>query len=519
MKNKTLIIFTLIIAFIISGCSQTETQTIKNQNELRELNVAFPGQPPSLDPHITTATEALEIARNIFETLVTLNEKYEPVPMLANTIETSEDGRTYIFHLREGVKFHNGKEMTSEDVVASMNRWLEKASVAMTFLPGAKFKAENSHTVVLNLEEPATDVLDIMAGRSQFPAIMPKDIIDSAPAEGVSEIIGTGPFEFKEWRQDHHIHLVKFQDYTALNEEPSGLAGKKEVFFENVYFKIVPDSSTRLAGLETGEYDIASVIPHDSYDRLTDMPNVDSHLDYSGTNNLYYNRKEGPMANEKMRQAVNAALDLNEIMLAGFADEELYEIDHNYMKPDQMNWSSEAGKESYNQKDTEKAKKLLEEAGYSGEEIILLVSRTYDHIYNPTVVVQEQLQKIGMNIKLEEYDWAGYQDARGDNSRWDMVAVGGQGLLTTPSQLLALDASFASGSDHPKITELLNLIRMSKTQEEAKSHWSDLQEFLWNEYVPITVYGHFNTIIGTTNKLENFSVLQGPILWNTRMVE
>lgn len=519
MQNKTMFLLILVITFIISGCSQTENQATNKQNKEQNLNVAFSGQPPSLDPHITTATEALEIARNIFETLVTLNENYEPVPMLAESVESSEDGKVYTFHLREGVNFHNGEEMTSEDVVASMNRWLEKASVAITFLPGATFEAEGLHTVVLKLEEPATDVLDIMAGRSQFPAIMPKDIIDSAPAEGVSEIVGTGPFELKEWKQDQHIHLKKFDNYSMLDEEPSGLAGRKEVFFDNVYFKVVSDSSTRLAGLETGEYDVAIQIPHNNFEKVNNLPNVNVYLDYSGTNNVYYNRKEGPMANEKMRQAVNIALDLDEIMLAAFADEELYEVDHNYMKPDQINWNGESGKESFNQKDTERAKELLEEAEYNGEELILLTSRTYDYQYNSSVVLKEQLEQIGVNIKLEDYDWTGYQDRRNDLSKWDLVSVGGQGLLTTPSQLLALDSAFASGSDHPKITELLKLIRTAETQDKAREHWDELQGFLWNEYVPITIYGHQNSIVGTTSKLEDLSVLQGPIFWNTRMAE
>src|SRR5699024_3429075 len=145
--------------------------------------------------------------------------------------------------------------MTAEDVVASMNRWLEK-SPGGKLMKGAVFEEEGPSTVLLRLESPIADVLDIMADRVQFPAIMPKEVIDSAEIEGVTDYIGTGPFQFEEWRQDQHIHLVKFDDYTFDDSPSDGFSGKKEVFMNDVHFIFVPDHSTRIAGLSSGEYDI-----------------------------------------------------------------------------------------------------------------------------------------------------------------------------------------------------------------------------------------------------------------------
>lgn len=520
--NRKLLIITffLLTVLLIVGCSSNVAETNESSEELeKDLNIAFPAQPPILDPHITTAVQALEIARNIFETLVTVNEDYEPVPMLADSIESSKDGKTYTFHLREGVQFHNGEEMKSDDVEASMNRWLEKASVATTFLRGAKFESQGPYTVVLHLENRASDVLDILAGRSQFPAIMPKEIIETATETGVDDIIGTGPFKLMEWRQDQYIHLAKFENYVAVDSEPSGLSGKKEVFFDNVYFRVVVDPSTRLAGISTGEYDIATTLPNDSYDQLIDMPDVDVYFDYAGTNNIYYNRREGVMSDRVMRQAVNLALDMEQIMLASFTNEDLYDLDHNYMNPEQENWASTAGSESYNQSDIDKAKDLLEEANYNGEEIIILTSRAYDEQYNAAVVVEEQLKQIGMNAKLEEYDWTAYQDRRKDTSLWDIVTVGGQGLLTAPSQLLALDTVFAGGEEDARLGELVEIMRTSETQEETKAHWDTLQGYLWNDYVPITIFGHHSFIYASTEDLEGFTLLQGPILWNAKITK
>src|SRR5690606_30175475 len=112
----------------------------------------------------------------------------------------------------------------------------------------------------------------------------------------------------------------------------------------------------------------------------------------SGTQNIIYNKKEGIMSDAKLRQAVNAALNTEAIMLASFANENLYELEHGYMSTDQTSWASSAGSESYNQNDIEKAKQLAEEAGYNGEEIIIMTTSDYDYMYNTAVVAQEQLK-------------------------------------------------------------------------------------------------------------------------------
>ena len=203
-----------VALFTLSACSSIGTEkndeNESNKSENNELRIAVTAQPETLDNHITTATMASDIGRNIFETLVTLNSDYQPVPMLAETVEKSDDGKTYTFHLREGVKFHNGKELTSEDVVASMNRWVDKAGDE-DLKSGGAFEEIDSHTVVLKLKQPMSDILDIMADRTQFPSIMPKEVVESSSSKGVTEYIGTGPFKFVEWKQDQDIHLAKVE--------------------------------------------------------------------------------------------------------------------------------------------------------------------------------------------------------------------------------------------------------------------------------------------------------------------
>lgn len=531
-KWAGLLILLLSLGLVLAACgsdseepsdsgdsASTDTEaTDREASSGGVLNIAVSAQPPTLDTHLTTAIVALDVTRNIFETLVTLNGEFEAVPMLAESIDVSDDGLTYTFKLREGIKFHNGKEMTAEDVVASMNRWLEKSSRAVMLLAGASFEEVDTYTVQLNLQERATDTLDIMAGQGQFAAIMPKEVIESAGEDGVQEIIGTGPFKFNEWKQDQYIHLVKYDEYQPRDEEPSGYAGRKEALVDDLYYHIVTDTSTRIAGLQTGEYHIAEQIAPDNYEQLLNSDGIVAHTYLAGTNNMFFNKKEGIMSNKLMRQAVNIALDMEEIMLASFANEDLFFMHSSFMNPEQANWVSESGKESYNQADTERAKQLLEEAGYNGEEVRMMATRDYDHHYSAAVVVQEQLENIGVNVKLEIFDWPTLNQRINDPELWDIFFTS-TGYITTPSQLLPLNSDFAGWTNDPKITELLNAMRTAETLEEAEAHWDELQGFLWNDYVSNSMFGHYSNILGTTDKLEGFTVFRGTIPWNTKVLE
>lgn len=512
----------LLLITALVGCNNNEEDKEKNSSSEKsgnykdEINVAMTAQPPTLDSAMTVSQVALDIAGNIFETLYTLNADYEPTPMLAESVEVSEDGKTYTFKLREGIKFHNDKEMTSEDVTASMNRWLEASSRAKSLLAGAKFEAVDPYTVVLKLQNPSSDVLIIMASQSNFPAIMPKEIIESAPAEGVKEYIGTGPFKFKDWKQDQYIHLVKYDNYQPVDTKPSGFAGKKEAFVNDVYYHFVTDHSTRIAGIQTGEYDVADNIPTESYEQLSSMDNVKVHTFVGGTLTMFFNTNEGVLADVKMRQAINTAFNMDDIMLASFVNKDLYTLEPGYMNPNQIQWATDAGKEVYNQADIEKAKNLLKEAGYNGEEITLLTTQDYAEMYTATTVVQEQLRQLGMNVKIENFDFPTFLETKSDLTKWD-IFITSNGYQLTPPQLLAVTKDWA-GLDDPKVSDLLTAIRTADTEDAAKANWEELQGYLY-EYLSSTAIGQYKSILATTDKLEDFEVFEAPIIWNTKVVE
>ena len=513
MKHFPKLFVVLLLVISLIGCSSQPNESGTSQTG-GALKIAINAQPPTLDPLVTTATATYELARHIYEQLVTLNSKYQAVPMLAEKVEQSEDGKTYTFLLRKGVKFHNGKEMKAEDVVASMNKWMELSSRGKTVLKGATFEAKDDYTVIMNIPNPVVGVLETLAGASQFAAIMPKEIIEAAGPDGVKEYVGTGPFKFTEWKQDQYIHFTKYDEYSAVDTPADGLAGKKEALVDEIFFHIVTDGSTRLAGIQTGEYDGVIWLPRDNYEQLKSLPNVKTSIDFYGGHYIIFNKKKGVFSDVKMRQAVNAALDMDEIMLATFSSKDFYRLDHAFMYKEQVDWYSEAGKELYNQKDPEKAKRLMQEAGYNGQEIRILTSRDYDHVYNASVVVKEQLEKVGMKVKLEVYDWATLIDKRSKPDEFDAFVTGMPAFSTAP-QIVAFNSNWAGWTEDPKIEELLGKINSSLTVQEAKPYWDELQGYAY-EYVPFVKFGDFYLLNAYSDKLEGNTFLEGMILWNTK---
>src|SRR5690625_2957847 len=206
-SNKSIILFILML-FVLIGCnsqtsneedvssttdetSEEATKDTKEEGENEsevsgEIVVAYSAQPPVLDPHVSTADAISDTMRNVWDTLVTVDEDYNIQPLLADSWDVSDDGKTYTFYLRENVLFHNGKELTAEDVVASMNRWKDAPSGKGIFLE-ATFEEVDDYTVTLNLPEPLSTTLSTIShGGAGFAAIMPKEIIENAPEEGVA---------------------------------------------------------------------------------------------------------------------------------------------------------------------------------------------------------------------------------------------------------------------------------------------------------------------------------------------
>lgn len=238
MKKKTLsrvLAFSLCAALLATtGCGGSDKKdgsTDAKQTEAAaakdEMHIAVSANPPTLDTQISNSNIVGQIAYHIFEPLFAMDENYEPQPVLAESYEVSEDGLEYTIKLREGVKFHNGNEMTADDVVASMNRWIEKSPKANTLIGGSTFEKVDDYTVKMTANQASSDIITVLANPIMFAAIYPAEIVEAATDEGISEFIGTGPYKLAEWKQDQYIKLEKNDDYGEMKMQHLVLQAKK----------------------------------------------------------------------------------------------------------------------------------------------------------------------------------------------------------------------------------------------------------------------------------------------------
>lgn len=530
MKNLiTKLSFSILLLIFLIACSNEsedkKTEDTKNDQETAAtkanpekfedvLNIAYSAQPPTLDPHITTAVATSDIMRGVYETLITADADYNFKPMLAESYEVSEDGTEITFKLRQGVLFHDGEEMKAEDVVASMERWKEQSSRATPFRE-AKFEEIDEYTVVFKLKEPVSTTLSVLTGMlGSFPAIMPKKIVDGADERGIKEFIGTGPFKYEEWKQDGYVKLSKNPNYQSRDDEPSGLSGKKEALIEEVYFHIVTDASTRVAGVLSGEYDIIHATPYDQAEMIENNPDTENHIVPGSTYVFVLNKQQEVFKDVEVRKAVRLALNVDEIMHGAFADDQYYEINHNLVKPYLTNrFNTEVGKAELLEYDPEAAKEKLEELGVAGEEIIIITTRDYEDQYNTSLVAQQQLEAVGFDVKLEVYDWPTLLDKTEDASAYH-INIMGWGPQPEPTSYGFLREGYDSGwIEDDSFFKLIDDFRNQPSLEDTAAAYEAIVQWM-TDNVPLIKLGDSYRIASTTNKVNNFQFQDGFIIWN-----
>ena len=164
-----------------TGTSQAGTEnTVVSGPVKQEVHIAYNGEPESFDPVMGTAVATRTITRNVFEGLLEMDANYEVQCQLCESYEVSDDGKTWTFHLRKDVPFHNGDIMTADDVVASLNYWADFNSSSEYFENGARFEKVDDSTVAITFDQPKFLFKYFLSGQTGFAAIMPQEAIESA---------------------------------------------------------------------------------------------------------------------------------------------------------------------------------------------------------------------------------------------------------------------------------------------------------------------------------------------------
>jgi peptide/nickel transport system substrate-binding protein len=481
------------------------------------LRSATTSEPTPLDIMLTTASVTLSISTHIYEGLYALNSNFRPEPMLAESERVEDGGRTIVIALRKGVKFHNGKEMTSTDVVSSLNRWAKFGLRGKGLLgTGSSVTATGPYEVTIKLPEPNGAWKFLLATLEGGAAVYPAEVAEKATEKPIEQIeyIGTGPYKFKEWRPNRHVELVRFDSYVARSNPADGDAGKRVANFETIRFIPVPDVGTRVSGVKAGDYEYAEMISGDFFGQLSNDSSVAINKHSAPIFGLFFfNSKQGIFKdNYALRRAVTTALGKTDALRVSFGPKELWEAQGSiYPKGDF--WYSEAGTAAYNNHDPAKAKQLAAAAGYDGKPIRLLVSTNFQTHYDQATVFVSQLAKAGINVQLIVVDWATIVKMRSDPTQYD-IFVTHHARASDPSLLTFLNADYPGWWTSPEITALRKDLANTVGLAERKAVWDKIQT-LFYEQVPAIKVGDAFAFDLMSPKLKGMSrPLIVPVFWN-----
>lgn len=481
------------------------------------LRVALNSDPSNLDPHRSTAFITRVVLGSVVEGLYTLDEQYQPIPELAVGHEVSDDQLTYTINLREGITFHDGSPLTSEDVVDSLERWLELSSPGGNFSPHIEsIQALDDYTVQLTFTQPIGQLLiAALAFSYQMAAILPSEQIN-ALSEGdvIQQPIGTGPFSIASVQSGQQVRLERFEDYSAREEDPNGYGGRKVAYLDAVELITAPEAAIRAAGLEAGDYDFALNLPSDSLPRFSANPNIELYTPYQGSLDLVLNSSTGTLSDPQLREAFLAALDMESMMLAAFGDASLYRIDGS-LWPQETAWYTDAGTENYNQQDIEKARALLEEAGYDGTPLRWMTTRENAGYYEVAVVASQLLEQAGFEIDLQVLDFATILSSRYDPTAWDVFQTGFS-IQPDPTQYLPLDCEWAAFWCDPEKDRLLAELSEDLPFEERFETWEELQAYYW-DFIPAIKVGDYFNLYGSSSQVHGYPSLNQVSWYNVWM--
>jgi peptide/nickel transport system substrate-binding protein len=388
-----------------------------------DLIVAQPAGSNTLDPHFTASAAARNMMLGMYETLVTIDENAAPVPMLASKWEVLDNGMTYRFELRRGVKFHNGKEMTSADVKASLERFGRVSPEKQTMASVASIEMPDPYVVLVRMKQLDTSFIDRLASPASPTTIIPAE--EATKDVNKTNNISTGPYQFVEWVPDSHVKLKRFDGYvpnTAM-AGATGLGGRKTAYVESVTIRIIKEASARVAALESGQVHFIEDVPILAAKRLESNPKLKlTDLMPWSQPLVYVNTSLTPTHDSKLRQAIQAALDIDEIMAA--ATDGFYQLNSNWVYPSSPFYLAEVGRALYNQKDAQKAKTLLAGSGYKGEPLVMITNKDYQFMFKSAVVIQEQLKAVGINLKLDVLDWPTMAAKATTSEGWNLATSG-----------------------------------------------------------------------------------------------
>ena len=531
MKKKLIVLLVAMAMIIVplSACGGGDSGTA---DAGKQLVVQVGPNPETLDPALNSAVDGANTILHLYEGLLIVDENSQLAPGQAESWETSEDGLTWTFHLRDGLKWSDGSDLTANDFVYSWKRIAaaetaapyaatvlgpikgfeeaagtpaevdEEGNVTAEAIPGnldaLAVSAPDDKTFVVELSAPCTYFGSLAAFATMMPVQQATiEANGDAWATSPDTYVSNGPFYMTEWEQGSHITVAKNPNYWNADA----------IKLDSIKFMLIEDPNAAYSAYQNGEVNFIKDVPTEEIPSLEG--NDEFHVDpIIGTYYLNLNCNLDQFKDAKVRKALSLAIDRNYV--ANTIMQGTYTPAGNFMGP---GWADPAGGEfmdnanggkPYIDNDAfdanlEEAKKLMEEAGYpGGEGFPEIVYSTNDSGYHKAVAeyLQQAWGELGLTVKVDMVEWASFTPMR-RNGEYEAARNGWVGDYDDPSNMIELLYSTNGNNDgkynNPEFDEQINISRTTLDLNERSAALHKAEDILMEDAgcIPVAYYNDF----------------------------
>ena len=468
------------------------------------ITIGRPEEPLTLDPFIPSDNGSIYAIAQICEPLVSADKDGTGlVPGLAKSWAISDDGLTYTFTLRDGLKFSDGTPLTGADVKFSLNKVMDPAAAyGFAFAPVALVEAPDDLTVVITLKQAYTPILSAL---SLFSAsVVAKAAYEASPEKFGANPICAGPFKVESYERGSQLVLVPNTYYWDTGED-----GKPLPYVDKVILRYMPDSNSRVLGLLNSDLDAALALPLNQAEAVKASEGIalevspSYRLDY-----VYLNHTAKPLDDKRIRLALNYATNHDALMKAVYFG--YGEVPNSFM-PKVNYWSANVAPLPY---DLAKAEALVKEAGYDGTLIQLMVDTGNAASRQTATILQSTWKKIGLNVEIVEFDGgtAFGMTQKGDYQAYVSYITSD---INDSDELATLEAdgtgstrAFFSNYNNPDVTKLLADARAEQDTTKRAALYEEIQGTVLNDgyNIPLNFLPYVNGYSTDVQNWKNITV-------------